>query len=178
MAGKKKTIKSKDELTDNEVRFCDAYLVDFNGTKAAIAAGYSKKTAAQQASRLLTKVKIQAYLQSKKAKIANKLEITQERTMQEIARLAFSDIRKIFNGSGGTIDPKYLDDDTASTVASVEVFEEFEGRGDEREQIGVTKKVKLWDKTKALEMLAKHFKIYSDAPVNNNTISVGYGKEE
>lgn len=158
--------------------FCDRYLIHFNGAKAAEEAGYSKKRAKVTACELLATAEVQKYLQGKKKKIAKKLEITQERTMQEIARLAFSDIRKVFNGSGGIIDPKNLDDDTAAIVASVEVFEEFQGRGDEREQIGETKKVKLWDKTKALEMLAKHFKIYSDAPVNNNTVTVGYGKEE
>lgn len=39
-------------------RFCAEYLVDHNGTQAAIRAGYSKKTAAPIASRLLRDVNI------------------------------------------------------------------------------------------------------------------------
>ena len=165
-------------MNDRNRKFCDEYLVDFNGKQAAIRAGYSKRRAEVTAAELLSSTEVQKYLQLKKQKIIEKLEISQERTMKEIARLAFSDVRKLFNGNGGLIDPSNLDDDTAAAIASVEVFEEFDGRGGEREQIGVTKKVKLWDKTKALEMLAKHFKIYSDAPINNNVVTVGYGKEE
>ena len=41
-------------------RFCVEYVVDHNGSRAATRAGYSEKTAAQQASRLLTDAKIRA----------------------------------------------------------------------------------------------------------------------
>lgn len=171
-----------DELNDQVIRFCDNYLIHFNASKAAEQAGYSARTAAQQASRLLTKVKVQEYLQSRKEKIAEKLQYSQERTMLEIARVAFGDIRNLFTVDGALKPVTDLDDDTAAIVSSVEVHEEEatarDVESDEKIVAGVTKKVKLWDKMKGLEMLAKHYKIYSDAPVNNNTISVGYGKEE
>lgn len=184
---KKKPLKKKvkpepDELNDQVIRFCDHYLIHFNGAKAAEQAGYSKKTAAQQASRMLTKVKVQDYLQSRKEKIAEKLQYSQERTMLEIARVAFGDIRNLFTVDGALKSITELDDDTAAIISSVEVTEEEVTARDieveEKIVAGTTKKVKLWDKMKGLEMLAKHYKIYSDAPVNNNTISVGYGKEE
>lgn len=46
------------KLTPKQDAFCREYLVDLNATQAAIRAGYSEKTAAEQASRLLTNVKI------------------------------------------------------------------------------------------------------------------------
>ena len=49
------------KLTDRERTFVRQYLVDLNGTQAAIRSGYSEKTAANQASRLLRKPDVQAY---------------------------------------------------------------------------------------------------------------------
>lgn len=166
-----------DELNDQVIRFCDNYLIHFNAAKAAVQAGYSAKTAAQQASRLLTKVKVQEYLQSRKEKIAEKLQYSQERTMLEIARIAFSDIRKLFTVDGALKTLTDLDEDTSAVISSVEVTEEeVTGRDIESELkivAGTTKKVKLWDKTKALEMLAKHYKIFDDGPKVTNNITLG-----
>lgn len=45
-------------MTAKQLAFCQEYVVDKNGTQAAIRAGYSDKTANEQASRLLTNVNI------------------------------------------------------------------------------------------------------------------------
>lgn len=50
------------ELTAKQKRFCEEYSIDFNGKQAAIRAGYSLKTANEQASRLLTNVNVKKYL--------------------------------------------------------------------------------------------------------------------
>ena len=50
-------------LTDKQRLFTEEYPIDLNATQAAIRAGYSERTAGQSASRLLTKVKIQAGIQ-------------------------------------------------------------------------------------------------------------------
>jgi phage terminase small subunit len=142
-----------------------------------VQAGYSEKTAAQQASRMLTKVKVQEYLQSRKEKIAEKLQYSQERTMLEIARIAFSDIRQLFTVDGALKNLTDLDDDTSAVISSVEVTEEEVTARDIESELkivaGTTKKVKLWDKTKALEMLAKHYKIFDDGPKVTNNINLG-----
>jgi phage terminase small subunit len=174
----RKIVKAEpDELNDQVIRFCDNYLIHFNGAKAAEDAGYSKKTAAQQASRLLTKVKVQDYLQYRKEKIAEKLQYSQERTMLEIARVAFGDIRNLFTVDGALKGIKDLDDDAAAIISSVEVIEEEvtakDIESDEKIVAGTTKKVKLWDKMKGLEMLAKHYKIFEDGPKVTNNINLG-----
>ena len=51
-------------MTEKQKRFCEEYLIDCNGTQAAIRAGYSKKTARQMANLLLTKVDIREYIDS------------------------------------------------------------------------------------------------------------------
>ena len=53
-------------------RFVDEYLVDLNGTQAAIRAGYSEKTAAQQASRLLRNVKVQQAIATRQRELAER----------------------------------------------------------------------------------------------------------
>lgn len=63
-------------LTDKQSRFVDEYLIDFNGTQAAIRAGYSERTAAAQSSRLLTNVKVQAHLKDLQASHSERRQIT------------------------------------------------------------------------------------------------------
>ena len=55
-------IVAEKKLTPRQQRFCDEYLVDLNATQAAIRAGYSKKTANEQGSRLLTNVSVKDYI--------------------------------------------------------------------------------------------------------------------
>lgn len=82
-----------DALNPKQQQFVREYLIDLNATKAAIRAGYSARTAAQQASRLLTDVKISAAIVEGRAQLAEKAGITAERVLQEYARIGFADIR-------------------------------------------------------------------------------------
>src|ERR1700723_3409528 len=123
--------------------FVKEYLVDSNATRAAIASGYSKKTAHQIGSRLLKHVKVEAELNKLTAKRCEKLEITADRVLGELARLAFVDPRKFFNPDGTTREIAELDDDTAPSLAGIEVNEIFAGSGENRQKIGVTKKFKI-----------------------------------
>lgn len=147
------------KANEKQFRFADEYLTDFNGKQAAIRAGYAPAHASRRAFELLRKPHIMAYLAVKRRELANKLNISKERTMLEIGRLAFSDIRKFFADDGTLKDVHLLDDDSAAAVSSVESDETFESIGESRVWTGYAKKVKLWDKVRALEMLAKHYKI-------------------
>ena len=75
------------ELEEKQKMFCKEYLVDFNGTQAAIRAGYSKKTANEQASRLLTKVNVQAYLKKLIEKRNERTKITQDEVIADIIKV-------------------------------------------------------------------------------------------
>lgn len=55
-------MKDKDELNSKQKAFCHEYIVDCNGTKALIRAGYSEKGAAVAASKLLRSVKVKAFI--------------------------------------------------------------------------------------------------------------------
>lgn len=65
-------------LTDKQERFCQEYLIDLNGTQAAIRAGYSENTAKEIASENLTKPNIQERIKVLQEQIALRLEISQD----------------------------------------------------------------------------------------------------
>jgi phage terminase small subunit len=58
-------------MTEKQKRFCEEYLIDCNGTQAAIRAGYSKKTATKIAAENLTKPDIREYIDEKLAEISS-----------------------------------------------------------------------------------------------------------
>jgi phage terminase small subunit len=101
-------------------------------------------------------------MDAKVAKVLNSLEISVDRVLQERARLAFFDPRKLFTAAGAPIPINELDDDTAAALAGLEVVEEFAGKGESRESIGFTKKYRIADKNAALSALEKHLGIGKD----------------
>ncbi len=145
-------------LNEKQQRFVEEYLVDLNATQAAIRAGYSEKTARSQGQRMLTNVGIQKCLSDAQAARSARTMVTQDRVVQEIARLGLSDIRKLFDDAGRLRQPHEWDDDTAAAVASIEVDQRKEP-GENGDRYTVTK-IKAWDKNSALEKLMKHLGLY------------------
>ncbi len=132
-------------------------LTDHHAT--AIRAGFSEKNASEIAYQLLQKTPVKEALQKDMDERLRKIGVHAERTLEEVARIGFSDIRKLFNDDGSHKLPSEWDDDEAAAIAGVEVLEEFSGRGEDRTLVGFTKKVRLFDKIKALELLSKHLGI-------------------
>ena len=76
-------------MNTKHLRFIDEYLIDQNATRAAVAAGYSEKTARSQGSRLLTNADIQQAIQVRQTEISTELNITardKRRKLWEIAQ--------------------------------------------------------------------------------------------
>ena len=141
--------------------FVDAYIANgANATQAAIAAGYSPKTAAQQGSRLLKDVQVMSMLSQRQAQLAQKFELTAENVLRSLSQAIHFDPRKLYAEDGSLKAITDLDDDTAAALAGLEVTEEFQGRGDDRESVGFTKKVKWLDKNTAREQAMKHLGLY------------------
>ncbi len=69
-------------LTKKQIRFVSEYLIDLNGTQAAIRSGYRKKSARQQANENLSKPDIQAAIQSAQRAIANRHEFDQDQAFK------------------------------------------------------------------------------------------------
>lgn len=142
-------------LTDKQLKFCNEYLLGFNATRAAIAAGYSENSAHDIGSENLRKPEIQNYLKVKQDKLAIKHDITLDKVVKEYSKIAFHDIRKCFDESGDLIPIHELDEDTAGAIAGMEVYEEKGAAGDETFTSAKTKKIKILDKRAALDSLCK-----------------------
>lgn len=144
------------EITPKQERFCNEYLIDLNGTQAAIRAGYSPKTANEQAVRLLAKVSVKNFLQIKQNQLANKTQITLEMVLEGYRRLAFYDARKFYDEEGNLKQITDLDDETAFALAGFEVMEEKGGNGEGQQVLlGYTKKIKMSDRKGALDSICK-----------------------
>jgi len=155
-------VESVSDLSPKQDRFCQVYVIELNGKKAAIKAGYSKKTAESQASRLLSKAKVRARVDQLKLKVEKKLEIKKENILRELHQISTTDILYLFNEDGSFKPLKEIPEAIRRSIASVEVEELFEGKGEERQHIGYTKKIKFWDKLGSLKLLGQHLKLYTD----------------
>ena len=163
-----------DKLTAKQQRFVEEYLIDLNATQAAIRAGYSEKSAQDIGAQLLGKTHVRDAIDAAKTKRANKLEITAERVLTEMARMAYydpldlieiardalpdeiadgvelSDDGKVITGLRSARDIKYLPEDIRRAIV---------GWGYDRNQNFT---IKLADKGKALDQLARHLSLYND----------------
>lgn len=144
------------QLTGKQEMFCQQYLIDFNATQAAIRAGYSEDSAYSIGHENLNKPEIQARIKILKENILTTVGITQARVYQELARLAFFDIRKVYTDAGSLMPIKSIDDDSAAAIAGVKVYDEFGIDEDgNRTKTGETVEVKLINKVAALENIIK-----------------------
>ncbi len=161
-------------MTPKQTLFVAEYLKDLNATQAAIRAGYSKKTARQTGQENLSKPVISEAIAKSVAKKVEAIDFSSDRVLQELARLALFDPRKLFNADGSCKPLHELDDDTAMAVAGFEVVELFEGAGDQKKSIGLLKKFKLADKGANLERLGRYHKLFTDKIEHAGSVTVDF----
>jgi phage terminase small subunit len=93
---------------------------------------------------------------------AGKLEITQERVLEEFATAAFLNPKEMFREDGRLLPIHDMSDRAARAITSFEVEEIFEGVGEDRIWIGYLKKVKLVSKEGTLNSTARHLGMFND----------------
>lgn len=147
-------------LTGKQESFCQAIVKGKSQADAYRAAYNTKKMKAESvqnsAYKLSKNGEVRARIAELASKAAGKAELSIDRTLREIARLAYSDPRKFYDSEGNLRPIHELDDDTAACISSVEVDEIKM----EHAVIGHTKKVKQWDKNSALEKAMKFHGLY------------------
>jgi phage terminase small subunit len=119
-----------------------------NGTKAAIAAGYSPRSAYSTASMLLKNPKVRARIEEMQARAAAKLELTPKTVLDELAKLGLSNMADYVDDEGKFVGMVGLTRDQTAAIQELEIDEKNGKR-----------KVKLANKRESLELLAKHFKV-------------------
>lgn len=162
MDDKNKRLKNK-----NHERFCQEYIKNRNNGKKAYTIVYGKKKTEQvaevNASRLLSNAKIKKRIDELMIKIEEKTLVTPERIIKEYARIAFLDVRKLFDEDGKLKKITELDDDTAAAVAGMDIST-FTKLGNEEQGtiLEIVKKIKNVDKKGALDSLARINSMFSD----------------
>jgi len=137
--------------------FVEEYMVDFNGTKAAIRAGYSKASARVTASRLLTNANVQHRLDDLKRAQSRKLTRSRDEAIKALESIAFQNIKDYMESDEhGGLAFKQLECLTTNQIfalASVRVRK------------GKVVDMKFKDKLRALELLLS---IHSAGTADNN----------
>src|SRR3954465_1058001 len=141
-------------LNERQARFVAEFLLDLNATQAAIRAGYSPASARTQAADLLTNPNIEAAIAEAQAARSKRTEVTQDRVVLELARLAFGDPRRVMSwGPGGVRlrSSAELADEEAAIVAEV---------GETTTKDGGSLRLKTVDKLGALRLLGQHLGLF------------------
>lgn len=91
------------------------------------------------------------------------------RILDEIKSIGLFDIRKLYDENSNLLESDKWPDEISRAVANIEVNEEYDKDG---VYIGRTKKIKMWDKLKALELLGKNRKLFVEEPrqASNNIL--------
>jgi len=102
-----------------QAQFCREYLVDLNAAEAAKRAGYSAATATQAAWRMMQDPRTQAEISALMAERNKRTEITVDRVVNELAKVAFGDIRKVLSWKDGSVSVKNSDELDAESAAMI-----------------------------------------------------------
>ncbi|MBZ4223061.1 terminase small subunit [Bacillus wiedmannii] len=176
---KLKEILDDEELTEKERLFCLYYVKYFNGTQAALKAGYSKDGAHVQASRLLRRERVSSYIKELKGELVENVFVEAMDVLNEYIKIAFADITNYvtFGQREVELEPEerttvdeegnetsefvtetrmmnFVDLQDHEMVDGSIITEVKQGRD------GVT--IKLADKMKALDKLSLYFDLFPD----------------
>lgn len=146
-------------LTPRQARFVDEYLVDLNATQAAARAGYSDPGKGRQ---LVTKGNVAAAIAARTHARQERVEVTQDNVVRELARIAFADRRSLmrWGPDGVTLLPSSeLTVDQAAQVAEVSETVTLAGG---------SIKIKTHDKVRALELLGRHLGMFEADNLQSN----------
>ena len=137
-------------LTEKERIFSHEYVFDWNGARAARAAGYSEKSAKEIAYENLTKPHIAAYIKHIQKDLAKLAGVSALRNLTELKKLAFTNMSDLKDDWMTEKDFNVLTADEKACLSEIQhTTKIFEG-GTER-----IVKFKLHDKMKAIDMINK-----------------------
>lgn len=149
--------KSRRKLTDQQRRLVDYYfgVSNFNKTDALRRAGYGSPN---DNHKVFDGLAVGEEIERRHALVRERYEVTYERVVAELARVAFSsplDYMEPQEDGTFLIDLRKTSADEVRAIGELKVEYYTEGRGeDAREVKRVT--LKPWNKTQALDLLARH----------------------
>jgi phage terminase small subunit len=144
--------------------FCHEYIKDRNGTQAAIRAGYSGKTAQEQASRLLSNVMVRSKINELIKEYIDALKIDIRYVLKGILKRAEVNIADAYDEDGTLKALEDMPEHLQRAILKIKTEEIYEsnGRGKDRTHIGTAKTIEIESALKALELLGRHLKMFTD----------------
>lgn len=142
--------------------FAQAYVIHGNARLAAKKAGYSEKSAHQIGYTLLKQPYIAMRIDQLMKEKAEKMRVTGDRVLKELCDIAMVRVKDCYDEEGNLLNLHEMPEANQAALSSVETDEIYAGHGTSRKHIGKARKIKLSDKMKALEILAKHFHLYAE----------------
>ena len=169
--GKTQVEKARTEINYQEVLFVHEYLTDLDPGNAMIRARLcsqqaSKKVADKLGLERLRTPRIREYLEKSMLARAERAQVTADRTLNEVAQIAFLDPIDAFHDNG---ELKQLKDMPKSTRC---VISELEFKYNAIDKVSYPHKIKFYNKLEALQNLLKHLGLLSPEP--GNTLNVNY----
>jgi len=153
---------AKPKLTDIQETFCHEYLVDLNGSAAARRAGARAKNPGKQGWTWLQMPTVQARIQELYQERLSRTDLDADYVIEKLRAFAEVDPISIFDDRGALLPLGKMPEATRHAIASIDTIDEFVGKGASREFVGHVRKIRLWDKLKALELLGRHLGIWND----------------
>lgn len=139
-------------MTKKQKRFVEEYLIDLNATQAAIRAGYSPDTARQIGNENLSKLDISDAIAKAMAERSRRTGISQDRVLQELAKIGFANITDIVDLE--TV--KILSDAKEADLACIQSVKIKPG------EWGTEREIKMYDKRAALVDIGRHLGMFKD----------------
>lgn len=144
-------------LNAKQEAFCREYIIDLNGTQAAIRAGYSERTAQEQSSRLLSNVKVSERVAELMQERSDRVRIDASYVLNRLVEIDQMDVADILAEDGSLKPIKDWPKVWRTTLSGLDVMTVF--NSEEATTESVLKKIKWPDKVKNLELLGKHVNV-------------------
>lgn len=149
----RKRSPNPERLTDKQRAFCREYIVDYNGTRAAVAAGYSPRSPSAAAHKLLSNPLIQGTIGKMERHLIQKVGVEAEDVLQQLVYALKRDIRDFVDEEGQALN---LADLNPRAAACVDGFKQKRYYNEAGELERIDTEVKLIPKAQILHMALQH----------------------
>ena len=153
-------------ITANEKDFAEKYVIYYNAAQAMRESTYQwAEHNTDQASRILNRPRVRAYLDFLEKAKMERLRLSQDRVLLEASHMAFANAQDFYDEDGNLIPPHKLRRDLAASITEV-TTKVIESEGDNQV---LEVKYKIHDKKGALELIGKNMKMWTDKVENETT---------
>ncbi|MGM8447306.1 terminase small subunit [Enterobacter bugandensis] len=144
-------------LTAMQEAYCQSYIkTPENQSQAAIDAGFSPNTAAVKASVMMRDERIQKRIADLMEERNKRMRVSADYVLLRLVEIDQMDVIDILNDDMSIKPVSEWPKVWRQYLTGFELADMFEGRGDEKELVGILKKIKWPDKVKNLELIGKH----------------------